>query len=71
MQKIMFAAILSIALLSVGVVANSYHFVPSADAVKSKGTTSRTLLVSQTETDPTQRYAVISYAQKYKMLPHP
>ena len=37
MQKIMFAAILSIALLSVGIVANSYHFVPSADAVKSKG----------------------------------
>ena len=37
MQKIMFAAILSIALLSVGIVANSYHFVPNADAVKSKG----------------------------------
>lgn len=37
MQKIMFAAMLSIALLSVGIVANSYHFVPSADAVKSKG----------------------------------
>jgi hypothetical protein len=37
MQKIMFAAILSIALLTVGIVANSYHLVPSADAVKSKG----------------------------------